>query len=654
MNYIKMSVEGNRLKITEDTITTEGSMNYDACQFSFDEQWNGFTKTAVFSVGESDCYRVSLENDACIIPSACIEKEGILQIGVFGVSDDDVIITTNSVAHHVTDGIEIVREWIEEDSSLVINAISELKKMAEEYKMSLSQRVSDEIERLKQSSGKAFCTEIQPDWYTPKAFSDSQAVTALSTSTQYSDFLNFRLNPLTEDFPEYVTREEIGKDASGEFSVYAYSFTPTVYEKTILVITCLHGSDKCALLSLSHFLDCLCRDHESDKTLKKLHENVKITVIPAVNPYALKINSSYNKNNVNIAYNFPHVWDECTRYRKGGSAADQPETQNVMAYLERLKDDKLCATIELHTSNTTYAGRTVYYTRNQANCATALADLVNNFNYNVSDSDYMDKAILAASNNAYFSDYAADTYGLNTCQLVWTTNLYGGAFNDYCITKYTEFIGNAFRVMADNSRFIPKRKAQPFLKHISWKSKNDDDVFTVNSTASFEKMPISAYKLRLDAPYNILLNGYVGLDVSESCTVKINPVLYQKYSSELDYKQRRDASNFTQEILLTAGKHIVPISSVLQGFFTCYNFSDDCCYTEEMMFVLMFSASVGGKVRVNSFSLIFNAMPSDAEKPVEISSPVGLSADYSADEIPTQEIVYPLMNYTEYDSYFNN
>ena len=143
MNIIKLSVEGNRLKITEDCITTGGSVNYDTCQFTFDETWDGFAKTAVFSVGGADNYRVTLEDDACTIPYPCIEKEGILQIGVFGISEEDVIITTNSVAHHVEEGVEAMGEWIEEDNNLVINAIKELERSDEEYRNRLSQRVSE-------------------------------------------------------------------------------------------------------------------------------------------------------------------------------------------------------------------------------------------------------------------------------------------------------------------------------------------------------------------------------------------------------------------------------------------------------------------------------------------------------------------------------
>lgn len=655
MNCIKMSVKGNRLKMIEDCLSTEGSINYDECEFTFDDNWNGFTKTAVFSINGEDNYRIAIENNKCIIPSHCIEKAGILQIGVFGISDDDVIITTNSVAHHVEEGISIMSEWIEEDSNLVINAINELKKEAEEYKKTLSKRVADEIEKIKKVGGGSSDACLPPDWYTPKQFTDTKSLEIFSQNkTDYVKYLDFRLNPLLADFPEYVTVENLGTDSGDENNIYAYSFTPTDYEKTIFIATCLHGSDKAALFALSHFLDCLCRDYENDKTLLMLHEKVKITVIPVVNPYGLVNTLTYNKNNVNIAYNFPYKWDECKRIKRGTTAGDQKETQTVMNYLEKIKDDKLCAVIELHTSNFTYAGRSIFYPRQKPNCATALADLVDNFNYNYDYSDYTDEAVLAPSLNPYLINYAADKYEVNACQLIWTTNLYGGALADYCITKYSEFIGNTVAVMARNSRFLPKRKPQPFIKHISWRKSNDTDVFTVNATSDFEKMPISSFKLNLDFPCNIFLNGYVQVNTEEQCTIKINPVLYQKFSSEQDFADRIASTEFCREITLSAGTHIIPISSVLQGYFTSYNFSDDNSYCEEVFFTIMFSASVAGKVKAEAFAVTLCAEPSDMAKPVEITSPIGLSADYSADDIPTQKIVYPLEKYTDNDMNYNN
>ncbi|MDD6464068.1 MAG: hypothetical protein PUF57_08880 [Clostridiaceae bacterium] len=109
-----------------------------------------------------------------------------------------------------------------------------------------------------------------------------------------------------------------------------------------------------------------------------------------------------------------------------------------------------------------------------------------------------------------------------------------------------------------------------------------------------------------------------------------------------------------QEIVLTAGTHIVPVSSVLQAYFTSYNFSEDNTFCEEVYFTLMLGASEAGKAKISSFAVTLCAEPSDAAKPIEISSPIGLVSDYGADDIPTQEIAYPLCRYTDNDLNYNN
>ena len=122
----------------------------------------------------------------------------------------------------------------------------------------------------------------------------------------------------------------------------------------------------------------------------------------------------------------------------------------------------------------------------------------------------------------------------------------------------------------------------------------------------------------------------------------------------MDFKTRKEATQFTQVLALTAGTHIVPVSSITQGFFSCYNFSNDNQYTEELYFTLMFSASASDKVKVMSYAVTLTATPSDVAKPIEVLSPIGLCSDYSADDIPTQKVIYPLGTLSEYDKNFNN
>ncbi|MBR3836006.1 MAG: hypothetical protein IKJ69_04365 [Clostridia bacterium] len=117
MNDITLLVTENKLEIIKDTYTTGGSVDYDTCTFNFDTVWKYFYKTAVFMRESSDAYRVELVDNSCKIPAECMRTEGILKIGLYGVNEDGVVITTNFVTHRIHEGVGEAGLWVEEDSA---------------------------------------------------------------------------------------------------------------------------------------------------------------------------------------------------------------------------------------------------------------------------------------------------------------------------------------------------------------------------------------------------------------------------------------------------------------------------------------------------------------------------------------------------------
>lgn len=651
MNQIVLNVNVNRLEITQDVITTGGSVNYDSCKFNFDSEWTGFTKTAVFSADGRDSYRVALDDGGCCkIPAPCIERECILRIGVFGVSDDDVVLTTNSVAHRVDEGIEAAGEWIEEDYSLVVNAIKLLKDEAQAYMQELEKRFDALVEKVTEggTAGVTSFSDFPDDWYFPKPFEDAANCPAATKGASYDDFLEYRLNPLVSEFPEYVTRSQIGTDHSGVYPVYAYVFEPEHYEKTVLISACIHGSERITFHSVCNFMDEVCRHNTTDRTLSYIRSRVKIVLVPVVSPYGLMHGSAKNAAGVDINLNFPYKWSECTKANKGEQAGDMQETANIMTLLNSLKSDKLCAVLDLHTSSHVLTGRAAFYPRGQKGCAVALAQTVRRFRYAAGTSGLNDAAVVPASNPTLIN-YAADSLEVNACELLWTNSLYGGIFSNECITRFTEYIGNVLITLAKNSDVTLREKPEPFVKHFSWKSSSASDVFTVTATGEAEKMGVSACNIRLISPANVTADGYVTLNVSQSCTVKINPLLYQKNSPEQQLADRQNMSAFSHELTLSAGTHVIPIASVLQGYFTSFNADAEYMFCENVSFAVAFSASVASAVKVIGFAVTISAVPSSLASAVEISHPIGLAADYSAEDVPVQQVDYPLMTYTEID-----
>ncbi len=654
MNNMRLKVTGNRIEFLSDTFTTQGSVNYDGCVFEFNSEWSGFEKTAVFGFGNSDYIRVALENNACKIPSVCLQKEGIIQIGVYGINDDEIIITTDSVAHRVNESVGEVGTWVEEDSYFIYNAVKELEGAVDKYKNALDERFNSLLNMLRKNGNLSDADVAlgEPDeWYLPQEFTDAANVPSSAKHSEYYEYFDYILNELTDEFPDYASVREIGVDSTGNYPIYAYIFEPLNYEKTVLVSAGIKATDSDSIISLSHFLSELCRNRDGNRILSYIRSKVKLVVLPAVNPYALINGRSQNANSVEINRNFPYRWADCTSSAKGAAPADQAETAALIDFVESISEDKLCAALDLKSRDTALFSRMAFYPRFKGTCLTEIRKTIARFNYEEkNENDILLKTVIAPSINPTFINYLAEEYGINTCAVTWSAINYGMSESNLSITKFTELIGNMLYTMAKNSSYTLRGRAAPFTKHFYWKSKNSADVFAISSISELQKVPISTYELRLATPCVVTMSGYVIIKVTSACTVKVNPVLWQADSPEQDYADRVAADGFTVELPLTVGTHVLPLNTVLQGYYSDNNGLSDTCYPEKVRFTLAVSASAASSAKVVGFSATLNAVESDLAKPVEISSPMGSAGDYTdADEVPTQEIVYPLESVTSSD-----
>lgn len=659
MNDIRLKVTANRLEILEDTYTTGGSVNFDGCIFTFDATWNGFEKTAVFALDTTDHYRVSLEGNTCRIPAACISKEGLLKIGMYGINADGVVITTNLVVHRVNEGVGEVENWIEEDNSIIYNALRELESSYEEYIGSLDTRFNNLLRMVQKNgglSGSQSGLGEPDDWYKPKAFADAQNLPSYIKGSAYEDYFDYILNKLTVDFPDFVTCCSVGTDSDGVYPIYSYNFEPLNYEKTLLVYASVSSTDGAPFLALSNFLDELCRNYENDRTLSYLRSKVKLVVIPCVNPYGLVNGTDCNSNSVNINRNFAYRWSDCKDSSKGVFACDQRETFIATSLAETYAEDKLCAALSVDTDMNLYSSKTVFYPRFRKNCISAIAEVLNRYNYEEkNEADVMRQGILAPSINPTLTNYLADGYSINTCAIRWSSVNYGGAYSNTGITKLTELIGNMVYALAENSTYTLQAPSVPFTKHFSWRSTAENDVFAITSVSELAKIPITSVELPIKSPCNITLNGYAIIRADSACTVKLNPVLWQEMSPEQTYAERLAMSDFVLEIPLSAGTYVFPLNSVLQAYYSDTNSMITSSYPADVMFSLTASTSDSAAANLIGFSVTLNAFPADSARPLEISSPMGMAVDYTAaNDIPTQTLVYPLEKVTTADKNYND
>lgn len=89
MEGIKIEVVGNIARIKERPArVTAGTVGLPV-QFSFDSQWEGLAKTAVFQAGPVCKVVERADSDDVVVPWEILEKPGAwLSIGAYGVNDD--------------------------------------------------------------------------------------------------------------------------------------------------------------------------------------------------------------------------------------------------------------------------------------------------------------------------------------------------------------------------------------------------------------------------------------------------------------------------------------------------------------------------------------------------------------------------------------
>jgi hypothetical protein len=92
---IQLSAEKNRLVAENAEPITSGSVGVNWVQFTFDENWDGFTRTAVFRCGETSVSMALDDANTCAIPWEVLTTPNWgLQVGVYGTQGEDVVLPT--------------------------------------------------------------------------------------------------------------------------------------------------------------------------------------------------------------------------------------------------------------------------------------------------------------------------------------------------------------------------------------------------------------------------------------------------------------------------------------------------------------------------------------------------------------------------------
>jgi len=85
---LKLKISNQQITIIEPLVLVADTENVYECEYVFDEEWEGFNKTAVFE-GCGSTYQVVLTNtQKCKIPNEVIADSGYVRFGVLGTAVD--------------------------------------------------------------------------------------------------------------------------------------------------------------------------------------------------------------------------------------------------------------------------------------------------------------------------------------------------------------------------------------------------------------------------------------------------------------------------------------------------------------------------------------------------------------------------------------
>lgn len=513
---------------------------------------------------------------------------------------NEIIRTVDIFESH---NLNIITEFGEKiDKLLDENLIPELEKIMDDMYESgmlkelieevLLQDIDERLDRAERNIGIAGAE----DYYYPTTIEDCQlgnnGIPAEFNAENYEKFLDWKLNKLVDEFPDLVKKNIEGYDQSGLYPIYKYTIEPKEYDRTLLVLSQVHGNEYTSFFSISQIMDRICRDE--DNNMLFMREKVKLVVLPIVNPWGFIHGNRRNSRGVDLNRNSSYRWEEYLvstslpgeKYYKGETPFSENESLIVKGVVEDLLNDKLVGVVDMHTLTTIQAEKIVYYPR----FAKSIANKYHKIFEIMKTGTTNDRRILATSTVPSMANWMAHQYKILTCNPEWNNSCYddNAKRTSFNMTKHVEFMSNIILVMAKENQKAQTDIIAPFTKAIVWNCKSytneveDTERNSIlghrilnsdtNTPNSFET---TKYEFNVNNEGLAILDGTVTIHAVADCDVTICPLLYQQYAPESNYSTQNASDRYWQTVSMKANTYmVIPIFSTVQVYHTNHNDSD--------------------------------------------------------------------------------
>lgn len=490
--------------------------------------------------------------------------------------------------------------------------------------------------------------DVHSFWVPPTQPGTNWGTNGIPSVRDPETVINALYEPFRQKYPDYVTRTTLGQTTIKQggdgqvYNVYKYEFTPKHYSNTIILSAGTHGNEYSAFFALWRFLYHLVNDYELYPQLNNIRKNVRVIVMPMINPWSFKNNKRQNANGVDLNRNTNYLWDYITssRYQVGGAnykgtaPFSEKESQYFKQVIEQYSDAK--ASIDFHTITTVYAEWIVYTPRYMNQFRHIFNDVIS-WLYKPGD-----RIVNGTSAVPTLSCWAGYNHHMTVANPEWYNRNYNGETRgSQEMTEIVKYFGN---IAIEASKLQHKTDVLDADKKTTLlmydKTTNPPITLGVSSTNSFNNIKHLFYGRSILRHGTYRAEGTIQVSVSTTATVEINNVLYQQYHPEFSFTKVQDAPyNMYKKVMQPGVVYDVPVRATMNVFPTNYNETGEGETQRTANFRYRGRGRISaGTLTIESFRIELTYEPTDSAKPYEIVDYTGLEA---MDEESDYKVIYP-------------
>lgn len=397
-------------------------------------------------------------------------------------------------------------------------------------------------------------------WEPPKMKSNILGEDGTPKTWNPEEHLDTFFNPLVDN--DYVTKKTLGKDESGQYNIYKYTFEPENYSKTLLITACIHGNENTGFFNLCQFLPILVNEWEKYPQFKYLRKNVRLIVVPIVNPWGFANRERENINNVDLNRNFDYNWqagkgtDPTKANYKGSKPFSEKESQLMRNLVQSI--DGLTAHVDLHDIISSVNDYCLFYPRwaNQEN--NNMTRLINEL------SNKGDLIVWGSSTLSSFSNWVAIKMKVTSYLSETYEGRVGQKKGSAEMQRTIRWNGNIiFRMAQLNSTQKGQTADDSFIKVIVYddrfNGKSGKKITLRSEQDKWQRILMSQQKFKTISNGFVELHGFVTLSADRDVEIGVSPNIVQNYHPFFGAGKSKDRNLFAVEHVINKGNTTIPI-----------------------------------------------------------------------------------------------